>query len=586
MPLPPPSVPGPLSVRRRTSFILILFVLSSLVLALSLEAGLRLIDLQVPYDPYIHFGTVPNFFVRKIVDGREVFQVAHRDVYSERAVQFAAKKEPGTLRVICVGASASAGWPHAGEEIYSAYLQQALQRAYPQRRVEVLNLSAHAYAAYRVRMVFQEALQFEPDLFVIWSGNNEFLEQRTYVDSSPWRERLEEWINHFLAYRAIRGSRIGRYLWPESTLSAHEREHQIHAMWSKLEQVAITLRTDPVQFSGVQRHYRASLESMIEQAAAAAVPVVLATVPVNLRDWTPVVSCHGGTASQGARWQAEYLAGRKALADGAGGEAVTHLTAAVALDPQFADGYFYLGRALEAQGQMDEAYGAYSQARDYDCNPFRAISAFEETVRALGARYRNVVLVDLVHSFRAAVAPRPPGFNLFLDYVHPTKSGNLIAAESVYRAIQRSGALPAFPKETGFMYVDKPLPATGLPYDDWTDVPMLLHLLRFYMIQHQNEAVLRQSQTLLAQPALRVQLTDKDRAFLERTVAVFGAVVQREQEWIHGRATDPTEVNRASLLEFYQQYFEGYQEYKQKYGSGAPKQMGQASQAAPQGARD
>lgn len=115
---------------------------------------------------------------------------------------------------------------------------------------------------------------------------------------------------------------------------------------------------------------------------------------------------------------------------------------------------------------------------------------------------------------------------------------------------------------------------------------MLLHLLRFYMIQHQNEAVLRQSQTLLAQPALRVQLTDKDRAFLERTVAVFGAVVQREQEWIHGRATDPTEVNRASLLEFYQQYFEGYQEYKQKYGSGAPKQMGQASQAAPQGARD
>ncbi len=62
------------------------------------------------------------------------------------------------------------------------------RRSYPRRSIEVINVSAHAYAAYRVRLLFDRVLEFEPDLLVLCTGNNEFLEKRTYL---PMREHLD-----------------------------------------------------------------------------------------------------------------------------------------------------------------------------------------------------------------------------------------------------------------------------------------------------------------------------------------------------------------------------------------------------------
>lgn len=263
-----PSVvtPRPLSVRKQFAFVLVILAVVALLSFIGLEVVLRGIGLHVPKDPYLSFGTVPDFFVQRTIDGKSYYQVAHRDVYSERQTVFVAKKDPNTIRVICVGASASAGWPHQGDEIYTAYLQQALERAYPGRHFEVLNLSAHAYAAYRVRLVFEEAVRFEPDVVVIWSGNNEFLEKRRYRNQPKWLQVLADLGNESLAYRGLRGSRVGRWAWPDNTLSAYERGHHLYTMWSKLEQVAVALRTEPEQFAAVQRHYAASLESMVATA--------------------------------------------------------------------------------------------------------------------------------------------------------------------------------------------------------------------------------------------------------------------------------------------------------------------------------
>jgi hypothetical protein len=81
------------------------------------------------------------------------YRVATRDLYQNVTSLSRSQKNPGTFRVFCIGSSASAGWPHPATEIYSAQLQEALRRAYPSRRIEVINVSAHAYATYRQRMI-------------------------------------------------------------------------------------------------------------------------------------------------------------------------------------------------------------------------------------------------------------------------------------------------------------------------------------------------------------------------------------------------------------------------------------------------
>ncbi|GKS57810.1 hypothetical protein YTPLAS18_13370 [Nitrospira sp.] len=534
---------------------------------IGLELVLRAIGLHVPKDPYLSFGTVPDFFVQRTIEGKSYYQVAHRDVYSERQTVFAAKKDPNTMRIICIGASASAGWPHQGDEIYTVYLQKALERAYPGRQFEVLNLSAHAYAAYRVRLVFEEAILFEPDVVVIWSGNNEFLERRLYRNQPKWLEVLANLANESLAYRGLRGSRVGRWAWPDNTLSAYERGHHLYTMWSKLEQVAVTLRTEPEQFAAVQRHYMASLESMVATAERRGIPVVLATVPVNLRDWRPAVSCNSIDGAAKEHWQGRYLEGRRALAQREHADAVRLLSDAIALDPQYADAHFYLARAYEGKGDYARARGSFALARDYDCNPFRAISAFETTVRKIAGRHANVTVADLAGAFHAASAPYAPGFELFLDHVHPTRKGNVVAAETVFAALGGTGILgpnqTANPAATlNAQQVTQSTP----PYDDWSDAPMQALLVRFYMAQHQDESIVSRARYLLQNPALAQQLSDADRTFLTSADRLFSEILAREAQWIEGRASDPRVRNKEQLLEFYKQTFEGYQEYKKKYG--------------------
>ena len=172
-----PSLAATLSGPRRALFwmVVALLVISPVV---ACELLLRVSGVRIADDPYLNFGQVDSYFVQKDIDGQPHHQVASREVYRERNTVFPIRKPTNTFRVFCLGGSASAGWPHPPEEIYSRYLQRALEEAYPQQTIEVLNVSAHAYAAYRVRLIFQEVIEFEPDLIVIYSGNNEFLEKR------------------------------------------------------------------------------------------------------------------------------------------------------------------------------------------------------------------------------------------------------------------------------------------------------------------------------------------------------------------------------------------------------------------------
>ena len=45
---------------------------------------------------------------------------------------------------------------------------------------EVINVGAISYASYRTAGLMEELAQYEPDLFIVYTGHNEFLERRTY----------------------------------------------------------------------------------------------------------------------------------------------------------------------------------------------------------------------------------------------------------------------------------------------------------------------------------------------------------------------------------------------------------------------
>jgi tetratricopeptide (TPR) repeat protein len=486
-----------------------------------------------PADPRLALRGDPVFFEHFERDGAPWVRIAHDELYGSGTVELSEHKPEGVLRIFALGGSASAGWPHPRSESYAVVLQHALQKALPGRRVEVIDASAHAWASYRVRLVLRRVLAFEPDLVVVYSGNNEFLERRTYLGELPAVLR---------GLALVRGLRRLLLPWvaPGAALAADHREHASHEVWTKLRRQALELRSDPDQFERLSRHYAESIEGMAREAAAAGVPLVLVTVPVNLRDWRPNVSTAPPPGPRGREWERHVDGGRRRLMAGDAESAVRELRVAADLAPEHAETRFWLGRAFEAAGHDAEARAAYRAAVDLDRNPFRALSRFNTTVRDVAAREPGVHLADAEAAFEAAVAPRAPGFDLFLDYVHPTARGNQLVARSVFGAVLASGTVDVPRRDVAF---EPPAPSH---YHAEEDPTVQRTLLLLFAMMHQHDALVDRARAHAgrAEPEWR---------FARRYLRVFGPLVALEERRLAGGPIPAAERARveARLEAFY-----------------------------------
>lgn len=536
------------------------FILAAIILLLGTVAGVVVVeaiggrmDLRVPDDPFLHFGRIAPFFAEEAVNGVRYYRVVHRDLYRERHQAFPRQKPPGAFRVFCVGSSASAGWPHPAHENYSAYLQEALQGAYPDRRIEVLNVSAHGYAAYRIRMIFEEILVLNPDLIIIYTGNNEFVEKRTYRLGPHWFDPVEEAGKRLVLYRLVRGSRVGQWLFPDNTLPGYQRGHNAFHEWSKIERLVLDLRKNPQQLQRVKDHYAYSIETMVSRAAEQGVPVALLTVPVNLRDWRPNVSRQSLEGAAFEEWRERFRAGRAALLHGKLEAAVEGLREAVALAPQHAASHYFLGRALERQGNFPESHEHYSLARDLDLNPFRALSGFNEVLREIARGHPQSLLVDAERVFHAASAPYAPGFDMILDYVHATKRRNLMLAELVFNTIVQHNLLGGSPARQGFTHAPQPWSADGKPYDGLRDYEMQATLIALCMMMHQYETALEKAKAIVESPHGLAGLDEVKRRLVRGVYTIVPDILAVERRDLLG-VTVPSE-ERAHAKHILQDFY-------------------------------
>jgi hypothetical protein len=535
-----------LPLRRQVVYGLLLTVVGTLLL-LALGEGLaRLLSADSEDDPHLAQRGQLSFFREALVDGERNYEVAHPDAEA-KGVRFRIDKAPGTLRVFVLGGSAAAGWPHPDDETFSAYLERALAHAIPDHEVEVLNVAGHGYASYRVRRIFDDVLDFEPDLLVLWSGNNEFFEVRSY--RGGWLSGLRE-RSHLV--RAV--ARIG-------ALDATRRDdaRARHAASTKILREPHRMRLDPEEFRGVREHYAFSMRAMAGRAAERGVPLLLATVPANLRDWAPQVSHTTLTGAAQKRWRHSYGQGRGLVLAGRPGRAIRPLEAALALEPDHADTHFLLGRAWEAVRDPERAARHYREAADQDYSPLRALSVFNDVLRSIADEHPGVRLLDLDAAFSGHADGAAPGFDLFLDYVHPNQSGNLLAARRAFDAIRREDLLGDVIRNPVFA-LDEAEPT----YRDADDPFLQGRVFMLCLAMHQHEGVKRFGRRLLehieADPSLaktrafvRLGLSEaRVRAMLEESARY----VEMERRSLLGQPYDVRyrERYRDMLIEIFEAY--------------------------------
>jgi tetratricopeptide (TPR) repeat protein len=423
-----PSSPG-----RRVFFRLLLAVAIPAAFFALLEGGLRVGG----------FGRDPRFFIPDEAAG--MWRTNPRFTESFFPASFGLKplnfrlprqKPAGVKRVFVLGESAAMGVPEPAFAL-APQLEAQLRARLPGVRVEVHNLGVTAINSHVVARIADEALEFEPDLLVVYLGNNEVVGPwgpgSAVTGGSPPRWLIRTAL-------AVKSTRVGQLL---EWLAAQVGGTGAPREWGGMEMFRDRLVPgDDPRLERVAAHFAANLGDILASARDRGVPVVLSTVAVNLRDCAPFASLPA--AEEGAAWVREFEEAVWLAAVERPAEAEAAFRRVLAAQPLHAETHFRLARLREAAGDPAGARRHYLEARQSDALRFRADERVNDLIRA--AARPGDGFVDAARALGAAgdSAATPAGSELFFEHVHLTWEGNqalarLLAAEAAVRL----GAGPA-----------------------------------------------------------------------------------------------------------------------------------------------
>jgi lysophospholipase L1-like esterase len=415
--------------------------LAPLVLA---ETVFVILDLGRPTygdDPFLGFSAVHPLFVLDDEGARYRIPPSRLDFF--RPESFAAKKGADEFRIFCLGGSTVQGRPYSIETSFTTWLEMNLQAADPSRRWEVVNCGGVSYASYRLVPILEEVLGYQPDLIILYTGHNEFLEDRTYshIKHLP---RVVAWPCELVArtrtytllqqgYLRLRGrceqaAAEGRpILGPETDAILEYR--------GGLEQY----RRDEKWRRDVIDHFRYNLRRMVQIARDAGVPLLLVNPVCNLR-WAPFKAQHRDGLAPGELQQWEQLISRAADAFQTNNrQAVAHLQRAAEIDDQHAGLHYLLAECYRELEERELARRHYILAKEHDICPLRILEPISQAVLE-AARPPDAGLVDVRKLFERLSGDGIPG-KFMLDHIHPSIEGHRLIADALTEELIGQGVV-------------------------------------------------------------------------------------------------------------------------------------------------
>ncbi|MCR9293500.1 MAG: O-GlcNAc transferase [bacterium] len=345
---------------------------------------------------------------------------------------FAKVKKPGTKRVFCLGGSTTYGRPYSDSTSFCGWMRELLPLVDASVEWEVINAGGISYASYRVVAVMQELAQYQPDLFVVYSGQNEFLEERTYeslLRRGTWRNELDGLVASTRTYALLE-----RFI----PVRLHEKQWQSREILSSEvnERLNHTIgpadyQRDPVWAANVVEHYRINLHRMVQLAQEVGAGLLFVVPASNEKDCSPFKS------------QPKY---QSSLAEIAQEDQVDFLRQEVAGDPLNADLHFRLGEVLFESEDYATAEIAFREAIEQDVCPLRATQAIQQSLREV-CKATSTACLDFDQLLREKSAVelghRILGKEYFLDHVHPTMEVHFDLAVWIIQDLQAAGYVAA-----------------------------------------------------------------------------------------------------------------------------------------------
>lgn len=394
-------------------------------------------------DPYIGFTEIRPLFV---VNGEgSEYEIASNRMPLFCEAKFPAVKVADEFRVFCIGGSTVQGRPFAPDTSFPKWLQLRLEKIDPTRKWTVVNCGGVSYASYRLVPIVKEVLDYEPDLIVLYTGQNEFLEDRTYdqIKKTPsWIARTHDRLSSFRSYSFLRSRLMeikSESVDPENVLPADvEARLDFQGGLDQYER-------DDSWRENVVEHFEQNLNGIISAVHEADVPLILCNPVTNLMDASPFKSQHSSsmTDSQLSKFESKWQAlGNRTEGRVEWGKMKDRLETLVQMNPRYAEAHYRLGQAYQQLGELESAKRHLVLAKEEDVCPLRILEPMYVAIHR-AAKGGGVPIVD-VKAFFESVAPGGiPGRESMLDHVHPTIFGHQQISELLFLEMVEQGLVEA-----------------------------------------------------------------------------------------------------------------------------------------------
>jgi lysophospholipase L1-like esterase len=393
-------------------------------------------------DPFVGFRGMRPLFVPS--DDGARFEIAESRQAFFRPDSFAREKGPNEFRIFCLGGSTVQGRPFAIETSFTTWLELSLRTAQPTRTWDVVNCGGVSYASYRLVPILEEVLQYKPDLVILYTGHNEFLEDRTYGHIKRIPEVVAAPSNLLMQTRTLTLLRGGYLRLRGQPPHAPDRLPvlltEVDAMLDYRGGLKNYHRDENWRRNTID-HFRYNLRRMVRLADEAGVPLLLVNPVSKLRGCPPFKSQHrdGLTAEQLQQWemlvdQAEECHGEDPH------RSVSLLRQALKIDDQHAGLHHLLASCCDMLGMTDQARKHYVLAKEMDVCPLRMLEPMHDAVLDV-ARERGVPFVDVRCRIESLSRDHIPDDRYLLDHVHPSIEGHKLIAQWLMDDLIRQGVV-------------------------------------------------------------------------------------------------------------------------------------------------
>ncbi len=417
-------------------------------------------------DPFVGFSKqIPLMEASVGADGQEIMSTALNKLVWFNEQSFPRKKPLNTFRVFCLGGSTTYGHPYWDPTSYSRWLREFLPIVDSSKKYEVINAGGISYASYRIAGLMEELAQYEPDLFIVYSVHNEFLERRTYAamfDQSRISMRMRSVLAKTRTWAALEHLIAGDRTKAKSSPVQKKGTDVLPAEVDEILNHTIgpvDYHRDDAWQANVLKHYEFNLNRMVDIAKINGAKIVFLTPASNEKSCSPFKSELASSLSDDERQQVRSLLRQATVEDedGNSNKAISLLEAALQIDRRFPETHYRIGKIQFSLKRYNEAMDAFRRALNEDVCPLRAVDGISTAIRQVADR-RGVPIVDSESRLRSLCLKQQGhsilGEEYFMDHVHPTIEVHQQLARWIIQDLQAHGIVSGKPLTDASIYDD------------------------------------------------------------------------------------------------------------------------------------